>query len=111
MALELLAHFGREAGDGGEVEGGRDAQGLVLAQGGNVELLARDVGGVAGIDGDLGCDGWGDGADLGPDGAQQGQIDLRQRQQVEGRTPAPILVDTDAVAGGLPRGERARAGT
>ena len=101
MAAELLAHFGRQTGQGVEVEAGGDAQGLVLAQGGDVELLAVDIGGVARVDGDLRGDGRGDVADLRPDAGEAGNVDAGEREQVEGRAAAAVAVDLQAMAPGL----------
>src|SRR5665648_1108441 len=67
VALELLADLVGEAWQGGECEAGRNGDGLVLAEGGDVQLLPCDVDRVARVRGELAGDGSIEGADLGPD--------------------------------------------
>ena len=106
QGFELLAHLGGKAGDRRVGEVGRDAHALLLAEGDDVGLLAVDVGGIAGVDLELGRNGGLDRADLRPDRAQPGQVDAGKRQQLEGSAAAAVLVDVEAVAGGLVGGQR-----
>ena len=73
---QLLAHFGRKARHGGIIEIGGNADRLVaLRSRGDVLVLAPHIGGVAGIDLELGRNRRLEPADLRPDAREPREID------------------------------------
>ena len=71
VALELLPELGGESGDAAEGEVVRDGDALLFAEGGDVDLLALEIDGVARIDGELLGNLGIEFADLGPDGSER----------------------------------------
>ena len=106
VALELLAELGGEAGDAVEVKVRRDGDALLLAEGGDVDLLALEIDGVARIDGELLGDPGVDAADLGPDAGERREVDVGIGQQLVGAALAAVAIDGEAVLAGLVRRER-----
>ena len=66
---------------------------LVLAEGGDVELLPLDVDGIARIDGELLGDVRIERADLRPDRCEPRDIDIGISQQLEGAPLASVAID------------------
>ena len=92
IALELLPELGGEAGDAVEGEVVRDDDALLFAEGGDVDLLALEIDGVARIDGELLGDLGIERADLGPDGSERCEVDVGIGEQLVG-APLPCRRD------------------
>src|SRR5262245_21837872 len=105
LALEPLAHFAGKAWQSSVVEIRGNAHALLLAEGHDVGLLPLKIGGVAGVDFELGAHRWRDAQQLRPHGGQTPKIDAGMGQELECRAPTAVPVDVEAVAGRRVRSE------
>ena len=79
---------------------------LLFAEGGDVDLLALEIDGVARIDGELLGDLGIERADLGPDGSERCEVDVRIGEQLVGAPLPAVAIDGEAALDGFVRRER-----
>ena len=101
MPLQLLAKLGRETGQGGERELGRNGNRLILAEARDVELLPLDVDRIARVDRELLGDVSLDVSDVSPDGLEPRDIDFVIAQQIERPAHGGVSIEGEPELGGL----------
>ena len=96
VTLELLPELGGKSGDPVEGKFERDGDALLLAEGGDVDLLALEIDGVARIDGKLLGDPGVEIADLGPDAGERCEVDVGISEKLIGAALAAVAIDGEA---------------
>ena len=96
VTLELLPELGGKSGDPVEGKFERDGDALLLAEGGDVDLLALEIDGVARIDGKLLSDPGVEIADLGPDAGERCQVDVGISEKLICAALAAVAIDGEA---------------
>ena len=101
VALKLLPELGGKSGDAVKGEVVRDRDALLFAEGGDVDLLALEIDGIARIDGELFGDLDLECADLGPNGSERCEADVWIREQLVGAALPAIAIDGEAALDGF----------